>query len=352
MRQHLANKHRIKAGAYFEGLIKVARLYAGKSELEDLPRVKPKKEPEGSLTTSETTVNRQDSYTEQDQVMNVEPEKGQDLQSSQPPSDPKDNDHDEDYKEFQLQEEYFISATPKNALHKWLILFYKWLNTADAGRKKNRNRLQHASHSRIALEDLQAGSDGIDILSQDEGQIVWTDWVDVKLLERKSCTINGYLGTYGKFLQFVVEEQVRVTDFPHVEDDAKRIFRNMVSKLTGWRKTVDLKGKVETNQRRMDECTYRLTTKDVKVFLSCPTVLSAKKIFDKAKSILTIHKMCEARDSLIMLVSLKTGTRPGAFKNLKLQEYLNANTDPTTNHSATGSVAQETKRWASTIIFG
>lgn len=332
MRQHLANKHRIKAGAYFEGLIKVARLYAGKSELEDLPRVKPKKEPEGSLTTSETTVNRQDSYTEQDQVMNVEP--------------------DEDYKEFQLQEEYFISATPKNALHKWLILFYKWLNTADAGRKKNRNRLQHASHSRIALEDLQAGSDGIDILSQDEGQIVWTDWVDVKLLERKSCTINGYLGTYGKFLQFVVEEQVRVTDFPHVEDDAKRIFRNMVSKLTGWRKTVDLKGKVETNQRRMDECTYRLTTKDVKVFLSCPTVLSAKKIFDKAKSILTIHKMCEARDSLIMLVSLKTGTCPGAFENLKLQEYLNANTDPTTNHSATGSVAQETKRWASTIIFG
>lgn len=104
MRQHLANKHRIKAGAYFEGLIKVARLYAGKSELEDLPRVKPKKEPEGSLTTSETTVNRQDSYTEQDQVMNVEPEEGQDLQSSQPPSDPKDNDHDEDYKEFQLQE--------------------------------------------------------------------------------------------------------------------------------------------------------------------------------------------------------------------------------------------------------
>lgn len=164
--------------------------------------------------------------------------------------------------------------------------------------------------------------------------------------------INGYLGTYGKFLQFVVEEQVRVTDFPHVEDDAKKIFRNMVSKLTGWRKTVDLKGKVETNQRRMDECTYRLTTKDVKVFLSCPAVLSVKKIFDKAKSILTIHKMCEARDSLIMLVSLKTGTRPGAFENLKLQEYLNANTDPTTNHSATGSAAQETKRWASTIIFG
>ena len=30
--------------------------------------------------------------------MNVEPEEGQDLQSSQPPSDPEDNDDDEDYK--------------------------------------------------------------------------------------------------------------------------------------------------------------------------------------------------------------------------------------------------------------
>ena len=63
MRKHLANKHRIKAGAYFEGLIQVARLYAGKSELEDLPQIKPKKELEGSLTTSETTIKSQDSYT-------------------------------------------------------------------------------------------------------------------------------------------------------------------------------------------------------------------------------------------------------------------------------------------------
>ena len=45
------------------------------------------------------------------------------------------------------------------------------------------------------LEDLQPGGDGIDVLSADEGQIVWTDWVDVKLLSLKSGTINGYLGT-------------------------------------------------------------------------------------------------------------------------------------------------------------
>ena len=39
------------------------RLYPGKSEFEDLPQIKPKKELEGSLTTSETTIKSQDSYT-------------------------------------------------------------------------------------------------------------------------------------------------------------------------------------------------------------------------------------------------------------------------------------------------
>ena len=71
------------------------RLHAGKSELEDLTQIKPKKELEGSLPTLETTVNSQDCYTWQDQVMNTEPEEGQGLESSQPPSDPEDNSDDE-----------------------------------------------------------------------------------------------------------------------------------------------------------------------------------------------------------------------------------------------------------------
>ena len=72
---------------------------------------------------------------------------------------------------------------------------------------------------------------------------MWTDWVDVKL-----ATINGYLGTYKEFLQFVVEERVRASEFPPVNDDARRIFCNIIPKLKGWRKTVDLEGRVETNQ--------------------------------------------------------------------------------------------------------
>ena len=45
MRQHLANKHRIKAGGYLESLLKVARTYQGKYEVDDLLNTKLKKEP-------------------------------------------------------------------------------------------------------------------------------------------------------------------------------------------------------------------------------------------------------------------------------------------------------------------
>ena len=57
----------------------------------------------------------------------------------EPSSDSEDDAKDEDYEEFQLQEDFFTNSNPKTTREKWLILFFKWLNTADAGRKKNRN---------------------------------------------------------------------------------------------------------------------------------------------------------------------------------------------------------------------
>ena len=266
--------------------------------------------------------------------------------------EPSSDLEDEDYEEDQLQEQYFTSANPKTTQHKWLVLFYWWLNTADAGRKKDRKRLQHASHIHLMLEDLQPGGDGIDVLSADEGQIVWTDWVDVKLLSLKSGTINGYLGTYEKFLQFVVEDRVRVTEYPPVDPEVRRIFMNTILKLKGWRRTVDLEGRAETNQRQMDECTYRLTTDDVKAFLSSPICVNARKVFDKAndKYMLTVNEICEARDYLITMISLKTGTRPGALENLKLQEYSQAKADPNNlSQSAVGASTQEAKWWSSSF---
>ena len=309
MRKHLANKHRVKAGGYLESLLKVARLYQGKYEVDDLSNPKCKKEPERSVSSAVPMVSLENNGEESGR-------EGQDLALEENSSYSEDDDNDEDFPGFQLQEDFFTNPSPKTNREKWLILFFKWLNTADAGRKKNRNRLQHASHIRTILEDLQPRGEGIHILSVDEGQIVWTDWVDVKLSTLKSGTINGYLGTYEKFLQFVVEERVRASEFPPLHEDVRRIFRNIIPKLKGWRRTVDLEGRVNTNQRRMNECTYHLTTEDVNAFLSSPVVVSAKKVYAHAreKQTLSINEMCEARDYLITLISLKTGTRPGALE--------------------------------------
>lgn len=217
LRKHLVNNHRIPSGAYFDDLLKVARLYKGKLEVDDLPLIK--EEPETRSPQHKEPVDKEPQVL----VEEVKEDK------EEPSSDLEDPDYEDE-----LQEQFFTSANPKTTRHKWLVLFYRWLNTADAGRKKDRNLLQHASHIRLMLEDLQPGGHGIDILSADEGQIVWTDWVDVKLLSCKSGTINGYLGTYENFLQFVVEDRVRVTEYPPVDPDIRRIFRNTIPKLS-WR---------------------------------------------------------------------------------------------------------------------
>ena len=61
------------------------------------------------------------------------------------------------------------------------------------------------------LEDLDPLGTDIEILSQIEGYIVWTHWVDVKMNSLRTGTIKAYLGTFEKFLTFVVEGRVRST---------------------------------------------------------------------------------------------------------------------------------------------
>lgn len=85
---------------------------------------------------------------------------------------------------------------------------------------KRTNYLQHASHIRTILEDLDPCGRDIEVLSEDEGYVVWTDWVDPKMSTLKSGTINAYLGTLQKFLTFVTEERVRSSNLPTVSTDA------------------------------------------------------------------------------------------------------------------------------------
>lgn len=157
--------HWIKAGGYLESLLKVARNYQGRYEVDDLLNIKLKKEPERSVSTAVPMVKLENESE-------VSGRQDQDIASEEPSSDYEDDDKDEDFEGFQLQEDFFTNPNPKTTREKWLVLFFKWLNTSDAGCKKNRNRLQHASHIRTMLEDLEPGGEGINILSADKGQIV------------------------------------------------------------------------------------------------------------------------------------------------------------------------------------
>lgn len=147
---------------------------------------------------------------------------------------------------------------------------------------------------------------------------------------KTSGTINAYLGTFEMFLAFVTIDRIRPGTVSRLAEDVTRILRNTKEKLKGWRRTVDLEMRPQRNQRLLDECDTRLTIDDVEKFKGSRPVVSARKTFQKAADgmRLTKDEICEARDLLICLITIKTGTRPGALENTQLQHYKSMRRDP------------------------
>lgn len=140
---------------------------------------------------------------------------------------------------------------------------------------------------------------------------------------KTSGTINAYLGTFEMFLAFVTIDRIRPGTVPTLAEDVAKILHNTKEKLKGWRRTVDLEMRPQRNQRLLDECDTCLTIDDVEKFKGSRPVVSARKTFQKAADgiPLTKDEICEARDLLICLITIKTGTRPGALENTQLQHY-------------------------------
>ena len=78
------------------------------------------------------------------------------------PSEEEDGEEDESH--YPDRKAFFKDPNPRSNRHRWLVLFYHHLNKPDCGRKKQKNRLQHAEHVRRILEDLQPRGSDIDIL--------------------------------------------------------------------------------------------------------------------------------------------------------------------------------------------
>ena len=211
----------------------MAKEYMGKLEQEEVQLNKVRKRRQ-SVSNDEQTqkVPRMDGESHEDGV------KGSTLEQES-----NEDDLEEVFIEHEPQEEYFTATVPRSDRHQWLILFYEYLAYPDCGRKKNRNRLQHASHIRTILEDLEPRGTGIDVLAEDEGYVVWTQWVDRNIGLKSSGTINAYLGTYETFLAFVTLDRVRQGTVPALAEEVTKILRNTKNRLRGWRKTVDLEAR-------------------------------------------------------------------------------------------------------------
>ena len=132
---------------------------------------------------------------------------------------------------------------------------------------------------RTILEELDPLGKDIRVLSEDEGYIVWTEFVDPKMEVLKGGTIRSYLGSYELFLTFVTAERVQGGQVPLLDEDTLRIFRNTLPRLKGWRKTIDLEKKPQRTEDILQECDTRLTTEDVKTFHNCSLVEKTKASF-------------------------------------------------------------------------
>ncbi|CAH3020108.1 unnamed protein product, partial [Porites evermanni] len=167
MRSHITRKHRLKPGPLLENYLRVVR-----------------------SSPSPPTVHSTDSAMESQDIK-------EDITTEER------DDEEESCPDDERMIDYPTASSPKDKMQTWLGLFYKYLNTPDCGRKRDKNRLQHATHVRTILEDIDPEGKDIEILSEDEGYIVWTEWVDRKLENKRSGTVRSHLGSYNHFLKFV-----------------------------------------------------------------------------------------------------------------------------------------------------
>ena len=337
LRSHLTHYHKMKPGGLLETHLRVAREYKGAQEVVAIQemirsRRSASKQPTSTTTTSNEASSTATAVSNPPEAPTPSPAAIADLCVPAPESsfqeDPESEsggegqDSDPDYEHEEDFATYFEDATPANDRQKWLQGFYRYLNTPDCGRKRNKNRRQHASQVRKVLEDLDPRGSNINILSEDEGYIVWTDWVDPKMEELSSGTIRSYMGTYEMFLNYVTMERVRPGQVPDLPQDVMLILRATISKLKGWRKTVDLEMRPQRNRKRLDECDYRLTTQDVDAFRSSSAMVNACRLLEEAhQRNFTMPELCLIRDMLITDLTIQTGTRPGALANANMQDF-------------------------------
>ena len=348
LRSHLTHFHQMKPGELLNNHLRVARHYQGSTEVtavQDMIRAMRSQVATSTTTTNTSTTNPSASTkspseftTNPSASISSTPTSITDLPASDPSgkneseSDSNGENLDPDFEADDDLNAYFEDPNPSNDRQKWLIGFYRYLNTPDCGRKRNKNRRQHARQVQKILEDLDSGGGDINILSEDEGYIVWTEWVDPKMEDLSSGTIRSYLGTYQMFLNYVTMERVRAGQVPDLPSDVLLILRATIPKLKGWRKTVHLEMRPQRNQKCLDECDYRLTTLDVDLSQLSGVMQNASLMLEPSKhQTFLMQELCLVRDMIIAELTIQTSTRRGALAFAELQHFHTMRVDPSTS---------------------
>ena len=243
-----------------------------------------------------------------------------------------DDDEDDDY-QGEGAKTFYLSQRITSDRHWFLAKFYNHLGSIDEGLKDEKTRCQHACQMRKILEDMDPRGKDIAVIATEEGRAVWNLWVAPRLENKTSITagtLMSYMGSFKKFLNFVVQTQKRrclVEGTPRLPDETVDALHEITGKLQGWRSIIQKQSAVLRNEHYLQECEQRITREDLQAFLRSPVVAEAEALFGADGNRRGIQRFSRARDYLITRLAVSCGTRPKALETATLEHFKNARRD-------------------------
>ena len=230
-----------------------------------------------------------------------------------------------------MKVDYFTEDEPKTKRHKWLVYYYRYLFTPDAGFHQDKNRLQHASQVKTILFETDPTGDDIAFLAEEEGNRVWVDWVVPNINKKAAGTLKSYLTSLQKFLEYVTKKGTR-SYLPPLEDETKNTLFDVAVSLKGWRRYITKETASEKWEKYLNECDTLLTNKEVEDIITSKPALEGRKalmVADTAEDPddLSVAQYCAARDFLVTTLTRTVGTRPGPLENATLHMFKKAQWD-------------------------
>lgn len=242
-----------------------------------------------------------------------------------------DDDDDDDGDDYELPgaKAFFEARRVTTDRHRFLVDFYTFLGTVDEGQKDDRVRLQHASQVKKILENIDPGGKDIEALAKDDGRAVWNLYIAPRLQDESvgTGTLISYLGSLSKFLRFVsrLQRHSQSSDGgPSVCESTRKIFLDVVERISGWRSTVSKQRAVLQNERYLKECENRLTKEDFQAFLKSPVIAKAESLFSPNAKLTGTFQFVQARDYLITRLAVSCGTRPKALETATIENFRQA----------------------------